>query len=624
MLRVSIGGRSVSVGARPARLSLSGAWAVWRPARNPWRRRPQGWPEARLAAALERLARRVSARFALETVRSSLFWGLAAAGVTLTFLYLTAVHAPVVVSGLAGLVVAGVVCGLRVRRRPDALDVVRIADRLGAGGRAITAFRLLNRRCRDPWAELAVAEGLEACAALEPGNSYPILPSWRPWQGVIVLGAVFALLAFLPNPLSSAWLGRREAREALAEAARRAEAVVAQAEKLRVGEKELLTPVEKEELRSLVEELRRSGTREEAAAALQAAAAILEEAKTRAGPEAGEDRLYLAAALQGMPGQGWRELGEALSRGDARRLGEAAQALAAGLQTGNKKAREEAALALWRQAEAVRDPGLRRALREAARSLVNADRASGEDGAVGQAVSDLFASFFFLAAQANATDTLARGAATLGATARALSGGGNATSVAAAAGAAGNPAGMAGTGSPVAAGVTAGGYPGGLGNGAGPEITGGRGSGAAGGAAGSGAAGNIGNSGGSGSGGGNGEGNASSGGEGDGAGKGTGGSGSGGHGAGTGGGGLQMVYTPSLLGGSGEKVQVSGEIREGEAGSEVTLENSPLTRGEVRPYTEVYPRYRREAQESLVQAPLPPALEDLVREYFIALEPPGS
>ncbi|MGB9887197.1 MAG: hypothetical protein ACPLRW_09380, partial [Moorellales bacterium] len=445
MLRVGIGGRSVPAGARPARVSPFRAWALRCPGRNPWwrRRRPQGWPEARLAAALGPLARRVGARFALETVRSSLFWGLATAGATLVFLYLTAVLAPVAWAGLAGLAAAGVVSGWRVGRRPDALDVVRIADSLGTGGRAVTAFRLLSRPCRDPWAELAVAEGLEACAALEPASSYPVLPSWRPWQGVIVLGAVFAFLAFLPNPLSSAWLGRREAREALAEAARRAEAVVAQAEKLRVGEKELLTPVEKEELRSLVEELRRSGTREEAAAALQAAAAILEQASTRAGPSAGQDLPYLAAALQDMPGQGWRELGEALSRADARRLEEAARALAAGLQAGGKKAREEAALALWRQAEAVRHPGLRRALREAARSLLNAGPASGEDGAAGQAVSALSASLSSLAAQAKATDTLARGGATLGAMARALSGGGNASAVAAAAG---NPAGMAGTG----------------------------------------------------------------------------------------------------------------------------------------------------------------------------------
>ncbi|MCR4418584.1 MAG: hypothetical protein NUV99_00225 [Clostridia bacterium] len=590
---------------------------------SPRRRRPQGWPETRLAAALGPLTRRVKARFALETVRLSLFWGLAAAGALLVFLYLAALSDPVAWAGLAGLVAAGLVTGWRIGRRPDALDVVRIADGLGAGGRAVTAFRLLNRPFRDPWAEVAVAEGLEACAALEPENSYPVLPSWRPWCSVVVLGTVLILLAFLPNPLSSAWLGRREAREALAEAARRAGAVVAQAEKLRVGEKELLTPVEKEELRSLVEELRRSATREEAAAALKAAAAILEEASTRAGPRAGEDLPYLAAALRDIPGEGWRELGEALSRGDARRLEEAAQALADGLQTGGKEAREEAAMALLRQAEATGDLGLRRALREAARSLMPTGAPGAEEGAAGQAMEVLSASLSSLAVQAKATDVLARGAATLGAMARALSGGGNAMAVAAAAGAAGNPAGMAGAGgSPAAAGATAGGNPGGQGNGAGQGSTGGSGSGgAAGGAAGSGTAGNTGSSGGSGSGGGNGEGSAGGSGEGDGGGKGTGGPGSGGHGAGTGGGGLQMVYAPSLLGGTGEQVRVSGEIREGEAGSEVTLEDSPLTLGEVRPYTEVYPRYRREAQESLVQAPLPPALEDLVWKYFTSLEP---
>lgn len=602
------------------KLPLSRVLAVRCPVRSVLRRRrrPQGWPEARLAAALGPLARRVKARFALETVRLSLVWGLATAGAVLAFLYLTAMPDPAAWAGLAGVVAAGLVTGWRIRIRPDALDVVRIADGLGAGGRAITAFRLLNRPFRDPWVEVAVAEGLEACAALEQGNSYPVLPSWRSWQGVIVLATVFAVLVFLPNPLSSAWLGRRESWEALAEATRRAEAVVAQAEKLRVGEKELLPPVEKEELRSLVEDLRQSGTREEAAAALKAAAAILEEASTRAGPRAGEDLPYLAAALRDMPGQGWRELGEALGRGDARRIEEAAEALAAGLEKGGKEAREAAAMALLRQAEAVRDPGLRRGLREAARSLMHTGAPGGEEGAAGQAMQVLSASLSSLAAQAKATDSLARGAATLGAMARALSGGGNAMAVAAAAGAVGgNPAGIAGAGGNPAA---AGGNPGGYGNGAGQGSTGGSGSGGAtGGAAGSGTAGNTESSGSSGSGGGNGEGSGSR--QGDGGGKGTGGPGSGGHGAGTSGGGLQMVYAPFLLGGTGEKVQVSGEIREGEAGSEVTLRNSPLTLGKVRPYTEVYPRYRQEAQESLVQAPLPPALEDLVWKYFTSLEP---
>jgi hypothetical protein len=549
-------------------------------------------------------------------VRSSLFWGLTAAGTVLPFLYLAALPEPVTWASLAGLAAAGVVSGWRIRTRPDALDVVRIADTLGAGGRAVTAFRLLSRRCRDPWVEVAVAEGLEACAALEQKKSYPVLPSWRSWQGLIVPATIFAVLAFVPNPLSSAWLGRRETWEALAEAARRAEAVVAQAEKLRVGEKELLTPDEKEELRSLVEDLRRSGTREEAAAALKAAAAILEEARRRAGPRAGEDLPYMAAALQDMPGQGWRELGEALGRGDTRRIKEAFQTLAASLEKGGKEAREEAAMVLLRQAEAVRDSDLRRGLREVARSLMHTGAPVGGEGAAGQAMQVLSVPLSSLAVQAKATDTLARGAAVLGAMARTLSGGGNAMAVAAAAGAACNPAGIAGAGgNPAAAGRDPGGY----GNSGGQGSIGDSGSGGtAGGAAGSGTAGNT-AGGDSGSGGRNNEGNG--GGEGDGAGKGTGGPGSGGHGAGTSGGGFQMVYAPSLFGGSGEKVEVSGEIRQGEAGSEVTLQESPVTRGGVRPYTEVYPRYRREAQESLVQAPLPPALEELVWKYFTSLEP---
>ncbi|TDA65546.1 MAG: hypothetical protein D9V47_13260 [Clostridia bacterium] len=587
-------------------------------ARSPWwrRRRPQGWPEARLAAALGPLARRVSTRFALETVRLGLVWGLAAAAGALAVLYLTFLPAPVVWAGLAGAAGAASVAGWRLLNRPEAIDVVRIADAQGAGGRAVTAFRLLNRPSRDPWAEVAVGEGLTACAALEQGNSYPVLPSWRPWQGVIVLATVFAVLAFLPNPLFALWLGRYEAREALAEATRQAQAVIVQAEKLEVGERELLTPAAKEELQSLVEDLRQSGTREEAAAALEEAAEILEEAGTRAGPRAREDRLRLAAALQDMSGPGWQELGEALGSGDTRGIEEAAEAVAVSLEAGGKGAREEAAMAWLQQAEEAGDPDLRRELREAALGLMNAGPPGGEDGSAVQGLAKALSS---LAGQAAAADSLAQGAATLGSVAQALAGGGNAMAVASAAGASnGNSGGAAGAGGNPAG---TGGNPGGYGNSAGQGSTGGGASGGAtGGAAGSGTAGNA-TSGGSGSGGGNGEGNASGSGQGDGAGKGTGGPASGGHGAGTSGGGLQMIYAPFLPGGTGEKVQVSGELREGEAGSQVTLQKSPVTLGEVRPYTEVYPQYRQEAQESLVQAPLPPAMEDLVWKYFTSLEP---
>lgn len=617
-------GKGVGKLARVKRekLLLSKAWAVRYPAGGfPWRRRRlQGWPAARLAAALAPLAHRVRTRFALETARLALVWGLAAAGAMLAILYLTPQAAPVAWAGLAGLMVAALVTGWRLLNRPDALDVVRIADDLGAGGGAITAFRLLDRSSRDPWAEAAVAEGLKVCAALGRDNSYPISTSWRPWQGVIVLAIVFTVLAFLPNPLSSGWLGRREAREALAEATRRAETIIEQAEKLQVGEKELLTPGEKQELQSFGQDLRRSGSREQAAAALEEAAMILEEAGTRAGPQAGEDLAYLAAALQDMSGPGWREMGEALGRGDSKGLEAAAEALAAGLEEGGKEAREEAAMALWQQAEAVGDAGLRRELREAARGLMQAGASGGE------AMQALSASLSSLATQATTAGSLAHGAATLEAMAQAMAGGGDAMAVATAAGTAGgNPAGAAGAGgNPASAGAAAGGNPGGYGSGAGQGSAGGSGSGGAGGAAGAGTAGHTGSSDGSGSGGGNGEANGSGSGQGDGTGKGTGGQGSGGHGAGTSGGGLQMVYAPSLLGGTGEQVQVSGEIREGEAGSEVTLEESPLTLGEVRPYTEVYPGYRQEAQESLVQAPLPPALEDLVWKYFTSLEPGRS
>lgn len=63
-----------------------------------------------------------------------------------------------------------------------------------------------------------------------------------------------------------------------------------------------------------------------------------------------------------------------------------------------------------------------------------------------------------------------------------------------------------------------------------------------------------------------------------------------------------------------------GDLRRGDPGSEVGLNSSPTTLGEVLPDSLVYGRYLAEAHDSLSRAPLPPDLEDLVWRYFSDLE----
>lgn len=81
---------------------------------------------------------------------------------------------------------------------------------------------------------------------------------------------------------------------------------------------------------------------------------------------------------------------------------------------------------------------------------------------------------------------------------------------------------------------------------------------------------------------------------------------------------MNLIYTPFRPDG-GVEGQVSGQLRDGEQGTEVALDGGPTTLGELRPYTEVYGQYMAEAQQSLGRAPLPPEMENLVWQYFNTL-----
>lgn len=569
-------------------------------------RPPVSWPDPRLAAALAGLASRVKRRYVAETVRLALIWGLAATTGLLTILYLTAPEQPVLLASLAGFLVAAVVAAWRYTSRPDALDVTRLADTLGLEGRAVTAFRLLQQSNRDGWEEHALAAGIEDCAVRdrEGWPSYPVVPSRRAWQGALVLAAVLVVLAFLPNPLAGYWSATRQERAALAAAREQVEAVVERVAPVELAGGKVFSPEEQAELAAQLTALQEAGSRDEAVRRIEEAEAVLAEKAVEVDPAAGEDLQRLAETWRAQGGD-LAGAGEALAAGDTDALAEAMEKLAGELTGASAAARQEAGRELLEDAEVVSDAGLRQALRQAGRRLMD----SGPPGAdeAGEALAALGRELAETAAASRAAGQMAGAAARLDAVARALAGGGDAAAIAAAAGgtpgSSTSPAGSA-AGAAVAGNTT--GVPG----------TGSRGAGS--GSLATTAAGSSTGQGGSGSGDATGEGSGSGSGDGNGQGSGTGG---GGRGAGTSGGGLDMIYVPSRLGGEGKEVGVSGEVREGEAGTEVTLESSPTTLGAVRPYAEVYPQYLQQAQESLSQNPLPPALADLVRDYFTSLDP---
>ncbi|MDN5348244.1 MAG: hypothetical protein PWP65_1808 [Clostridia bacterium] len=381
------------------------------------------WPDRRLAEALAILERRVRGRYWLESLRLALIWGGAAAAALLTLLRLTPLAAPEKIAALGGGLIALAVLALRFRHRPDALAVAHIADALSLKGRAITAFRLLQKESACAWEQKALAECLAACRAL-PAEAYALIVSWRPWRNTALVWGLFLALMLTPNPLQPYWEARQEEQRALAAAAEQVKQALAPLEKLRVEQKPLLDPAASKELGVLSQKIREAGEREKAVAELLQARRQLEAAAGGLNPTALEDAARLANL--------WQEadpaLSAALQQGEAEKAEKAFLAWWQKAASGAKNEREQAALQLFRSAEAVKDPALRKGLREAARYL-NQDRPAGEgqanpsdmpDSSWGEAVARSLAS---LAEHAGGSAALAGAATTLNRLAAALSSG---------------------------------------------------------------------------------------------------------------------------------------------------------------------------------------------------------
>lgn len=556
------------------------------------KRRRSRWPDPELARALAPLGKKIMLRYWLESARLASLWGIAAATALLALSRLW-YFSPFMAAGV-GATVTLAVAGLRIYLRPDALTLVGVADLTGLNGSAITAYRLVEKGSGDDWALAAKNEALADCRKMSPALAagYPVVPRRKSWGGVVILAAMLLAYTFLPNPLASYWTSVRQEREALKLAAEEARKTVEPVKDIQIKGNNVLPAEVRKQMESLPRDIKNSGDRQEAANKLEMARWQLDQARAVVGTTAKKDLERLAAAWEKMSGKEWQGLAGALRKGDPGEIDRAAQALEKALQKAGDGERKEMAAALYSGAGAVSDPALRRALKEAGDAALDAGRQSGDatgTAAAGQGESGLAAAAGQLsAALANAAQTAGAGAAL-----------GNASASMAA----------------LASGLAGGGASGsmGLASAGSGEL-----SGSGGATAGSGESSAAGSAAGSGSGNGSGTGGDTNNSNGQGSGVGDGGLGSGGSGAGKTGGGLKLIYTP-FLPGDGYKSQVSGQVRQGEAGNEVSLESSPTTLGVLRPYQEVYGQYMAEAHESLSRSPLPPEMENLVWRYFSSL-----
>lgn len=511
-----------------------------------------------------------------------------------------------VAAAAAGGVAVLVLLTLRIYNRPDALQVVRVADELGLGGDAVTSFRLLETGAADPWSRAALDRGTVACTrfAREARAGYPVVPRWRSWRDVAVVAAALLVLQFVPDQLGSHWAERRAEQQALRAAAASAQEALDRVRNLQVNGEDVLPEEVKRRLGNLPGEVARAGDRREAAAKLEKARWELDGARMVINPSSDRDIRRLARAWGSIEGEEWQDLAGALRGGGEDDIQKAVHSLTDKLQAGDQEDKINMAAALLAGAGMVEDPALRRALRDTAGAALGSASAAGRSGSgnspggggqnLAAAANSLAGALSGAAATASAGGAMGSASATLAALAQELTGAGSTGEGTLVAG------GNSGTGNNdgSSAGGSAGVAPGGsnAGNVHGPCETGS-------GSTGSGAPGGNGDSGGDGSG-------RSPGG----------GQGSAGSGASPFGSGMDMIYTPFRPDG-GVDGRVSGHIREGEQGSEVSLEGSPTTLGELRPYTEVYGRYMAEAQQSLGRAPLPPDMEKLVWQYFNTLVP---
>ena len=394
------------------------------------------WPGRELDQALQPLARQVTLRYWMESVRLALLWGLAVVGAVLVLLRLYPAFSALVAL-VAGGVVALAVGLLRFYRRPDALAVVRVVDELGLNGEAITSFRLLENGAADPWSREALNKGTAACArfALGAQARYPTVPRWRPWRDLALLVAVLMVLQVVPDHLGSYWAERKVEQQAMQAAAREARLAVEQIEDLKVNGEDILPEEVRKKLSDLPREVARAGDRNEAAAKLERARWELDGARAVIDPSAHRDIQRLAEAWGSVDGQEWQEMAQALRSGEEEDIQKAMQELVQKMQADGDEPNLELAAAMFASAGMVENPALRKSLRDTAGAALSSGSTgqSGSGSNPGQGDQNLAAAANSLAgtlagtaATATAGGALGSASSTLASVAQSLSGAGGA------------------------------------------------------------------------------------------------------------------------------------------------------------------------------------------------------
>ncbi|TYQ18361.1 UNVERIFIED_CONTAM: hypothetical protein Cloal_0793 [Acetivibrio alkalicellulosi] len=81
----------------------------------------------------------------------------------------------------------------------------------------------------------------------------------------------------------------------------------------------------------------------------------------------------------------------------------------------------------------------------------------------------------------------------------------------------------------------------------------------------------------------------------------------------------EEIFVPTRIGGESDPSQVIGTVNE-TGQSQWAEVNHPVLGGNVVPYNQVFGEYKEEAMSGIRDAPIPPGMKDIVRDYFSTLE----
>ncbi|TXK77117.1 hypothetical protein [Paenibacillus sp. N3.4] len=548
-------------------------------------------------AQLDQLLKPVRIRLWKQTGLRTFIWsmtlGLATACVWLLLgrFFLISGYRYAAIVSLTGVLLVGVVWFFI--RRPKLVDAALLLDRHGLDDRMTTALAYI-----DQTSLMAVLQRQEA---LEKGNGfvkerlYIVLAwkvSWKRWLPGVCALVVFASLLLLPNPKDADMLQASQDKAWVEEQKKKVEEL-----KKEIEAKPSQLPAIKQMAADLNELANRLGQTPTTAEALKELEKTLKKMELGLGELAKQEQRSAQWAESMQRTEALRELAKALQQKSADNIqGEAAK-LGAEVQKMSQQQKEKLASELERLAASAAavspeaEQQLREQLQQAASSLRSGDdaaalaqlqaglaAASADQQALAQQQAQAAAAAASLAAGAlPQARQLAASGASLG---QAWAPGGRAEQLAAA----GDPAAPSGGTPPSSAGAS----PGQSGTTA--NASPGQGGSAAGAGAGSGT------------------------------GTGQGGSGAGGTQGGTGAGSRGLVATPRERAGTGG-TYVDGGPTNGSGGEVSQSGSAPALDGASRPYEDVYADYAAAASKALNRSELPANMQNLVRDYFLEIQP---